>query len=145
MKKLKNEKGVTGIDISIATIVILLFVSIIASLIYSFSEASKGIERKSEATHLAIQIIENIKQMNYEDVMEDKNGGINLEYIKQKTGQEIDALSGYNITINVENYKDKMQDDTLEDVIKIVKVTIDYTLGKDTQTVDITTALTKEE
>lgn len=145
MKKLSENKGFTGIDISIATIVILLFVSIIASLVYNFSEASKGVERKSEATHLAIQIIENIKQMNYDDIIEDKNNGMDLKYIQEKTGQTIEEKTGYNITINVENYKDRKNDQNLEDVIKIAKVTIDYTLGKDTEKVEISTIVAKEE
>jgi len=37
MKKIRSQKGYTGIDIAISVIVIFIFVSLIAMLIYNFN------------------------------------------------------------------------------------------------------------
>lgn len=142
---LRNNRGFTGIDVSVALVIIVLFAGLVASLVYKFGIASKEIDRKSEATYLAIQVIEGIKQMDYQDIIEDTAGGMTVQNIESSTGQTIENEDGYTITINVQNYKDKMQNDTLEDVMKIVKVTVEYTVETETQNVDVSTVVTKEE
>lgn len=137
----RKNNGFTGIDISIALVIMLAFVSLIASLIYSFNQASQGVDRKSEATYLTIQVIEAIKQMNYDDVSNE----MTIDTISSSTSNNIDVKEGYNLKIEVENYKDIVGDDTLEDVIKIVTVTVEYSLGNNTEKVDISTVITKEE
>ena len=49
----KSQKGFTGIDITIAIIVITLFVSIISVVFYNITISSKKVERKTEATYIA--------------------------------------------------------------------------------------------
>ena len=150
--KLKNNKGITGIDISVSLVIIVLFVGIVSSLLYNFVISSKDIDRKGTATDIAIQVIENIKQMEYEDIKEDSNGGITPDYIntyfKAKTGNQenkIEIKPGYDIKINIENYKEKTNDNSLQDVLKIVKVTVNYSIGKRQQSIDISTTITKED
>ena len=50
--KLKDNKGVTGIDVAIATLILIAFVSLITGLFYNLTSTSKRIERKSTATSL---------------------------------------------------------------------------------------------
>ena len=49
MKHLKDEKGITGIDITIAIIIITVFVAIIATLFYNIQNSSASIERRTKA------------------------------------------------------------------------------------------------
>lgn len=125
---LRNNRGFTGVDISIALVIMVLLVGIITSLVYNFGITSKEINRKSEATYLAIQVIEGIKQMKYEEIIEDTNGGTTISSIESLTGQVFEVKNGYTVTVNIENYRDRMGDSTLEDVIKIAKVTVQYTV-----------------
>ena len=62
--KLKNNKGITGVDISISLVIIVLFVGIITSLLYSFVISSRNIDRKTMATEIAVDKLESMK-LNY--------------------------------------------------------------------------------
>lgn len=62
---IKEEKGVTGIDIAISVIVITIFIAMIANLIASININAKKSERKTKATSYAVQEIEKIKALGY--------------------------------------------------------------------------------
>lgn len=64
----KSEKGITSIDVVTATIIITIFISILAVIFSNLTKTSKEIERKSEALHIAQSIIEEIKSKNYDEV-----------------------------------------------------------------------------
>ena len=64
---MKSEKGYTGVDIVISVIVLFIFVSIIATLSYSFNSSAKEIELKSKATEIAITQIETMKNITILD------------------------------------------------------------------------------
>ena len=51
--KIKSEKGFTGVDITVAIIVILLFMSLISIIFFNITKSAKTIDRKSEATFFA--------------------------------------------------------------------------------------------
>ena len=63
--KVCSEKGFTGIDISVSVIVIFIFISIISLLVYRINSTSQEIQLKSDATYVAINEIENIKNYSY--------------------------------------------------------------------------------
>ena len=67
MKFVKNEKGFSLIDITVAIIVILLFMSLISILFFNITKSSKGVERESKATYIATNIIEAYKKLDYDD------------------------------------------------------------------------------
>ena len=138
--KIKNNHGFTGIDISISLIVMVLFVSLIASLLYNFHMSSQGINRKTDATYLAIQVLENLKQMNYDDIIEDSNGGMTVENLEKA----VDIPSGYKVQLNIQNYREIANDSSLKDLIKVAKVTIQYTLGNIHEEVSMSTVITRE-
>ena len=104
----KSQKGFTGIDITIAIIVITLFVSIISVVFYNITISSKKIERKTEATYIAQDVIEKIKALNYDDVIETEGTEpVEIsEYKKSDTliidNKEYD--SAYTIEIKVKKY-----------------------------------------
>ena len=69
---IKEEKGVTGIDISISLIVITIFISMIASLIANININAEDTQRKTKATSYAIQEIEKIRALGYSTEYEGK-------------------------------------------------------------------------
>lgn len=62
---IKEEKGITGIDIAISVILITIFIAMMANLIANININSKEIERKTKATSYAVQEIEKIKALGY--------------------------------------------------------------------------------
>lgn len=132
--KLNNNRGITGIDISLALGILILFVSIIASLSYNFVTSSRNVERKTRATYMAIEIIEDIKQIDYNSII---NGEMQIADIEQLTGKTINKYDGYTATISSALYDQN-------DVLKIVTVRIEYTVGKTLENVEIKTAISKE-
>ena len=63
--RIKEEKGITGIDIAISVIIITIFIAMIANLIVNINLNSKDVERKTIATSYAVQEIEKIKALGY--------------------------------------------------------------------------------
>lgn len=132
---LKSEKGATGIDITIATIIIGLFIGLIASLMYGINKSSKDIERKTEATNYAISEIEKLKAEDF-DTLESK-----------QTSGYIDGTPYYK-TIKVVDYADLEEnqgEDKERGVVKKVTVEISYKSGKEDKKVELSTALSKEK
>lgn len=62
---IKEEKGLTGIDIAISIILLTIFIATIGSLIANINLNSEKTERKTIATSYAIQEIEKIKSQGY--------------------------------------------------------------------------------
>lgn len=64
---IKEEKGITGIDIAISVIIITIFIAMIANLIANININNKDSERKTKAVSYAVQEIEKIKALGYSD------------------------------------------------------------------------------
>ena len=131
----KSEKGATGIDITIAIIIIGLFIGLIVSLMYGINKSSKDIERKTEATNYAISEIEKLKAEDF-DTLESK-----------QTSGYIDGTPYYK-TIKVVDYADLEEnqgEDKERGLIKKVTVEISYKSGKEDKKVELSTALSKEK
>ena len=131
--KIKDERGVTGIDISVAIIIILLFVGLITTLIYNYTQNSKEIERKSTATYMIIDILEHAKNSDYDN--------INNENIQPYISDESKLnKSGYQISCEVkssENLFGQGADDVMQKVIATGK----YNVTGEKQHLDIFTII----
>lgn len=145
MKRIKREDGFTGIDISIAVIVIFIFTTIIAILSYQYNSSAKEIQKKSEATQIAITEIEKIKNANftqYEGVYKTStvdNAGNSLQE------QAVTGKQGYYRTILVEDYTDiEGNENKVKDVVKRITVKISYKFKNAEQTVELSTIISKE-
>lgn len=141
---LKNEKGITGIDISIAVVVIFIFVSIIAVILANIKNTSKELDRKSEALYIAINEIENVKNQGfskYESLNKNSTqdmDGNNL--VNQPTGTE-----GFYKTISVLDYTDiEGNEDKIPNLVKKVTVKISYMYNGTEENVELSTILSKE-
>ena len=151
--KIKNNKGLTGVDVTIAVVILAIFVSLIANMFYNVSQIGNAVNRKSEATYVAVQVIEAAKQVDYDDLPTGETEDttvITLEELNTLLSEEnkIVLKNGYSVDINVENYK-KIKGETegeeLEDILKRVTVTVKYNEKAKAQTVELTTVVEREE
>ena len=137
--KIKSEKGITGIDITVSILVITIFISLIGVLIFNIDSQSKSIERRTEAAYQAVNLIEELKGMTIEELEalseDEKNGYIDgTSYTKQ---------------IEIVDYKDlteeNQNDDTIQyGILKKVTVTVLYKDGADTEEISLSAIVTKD-
>lgn len=119
---LKSNKGVTITDVVIAVLLMTLFMGVLGSLYTGIVTRSVETKLNSIATYNLIKIAEYIDKISYEEVEDSLN-----DIIKD----ECEISSDMIVNIEVENYNS--QDNTKEDIIKIVEIQIGY------QTFDNTT------
>lgn len=142
---IRSQKGYTGIDIAISVIVITIFISLIAVLIYRFNSSSNEVQLKSKATEIAIDEIEKVKAAGfktYEEMdqttKEDKEGN-------SLVNQSVEEEQGFYKTISVEDYTDtENNEDKISNLVKRVTVTISYMVKGQEQQVSLSTILSKE-
>lgn len=139
--KIKSEKGFTGIDMAISVIVLFIFVSLIALLIYNFNSSTKEVELRSEATYLAIDEIENLKNEGFEAIETIRYDEENPYYIDEET-----ETTDFYKKVIVQDYADLNPGDTtiIPNLVKKVTVQISYMFKGKTQTVELSTVLSKE-
>ena len=142
---IRSQMGYTGIDIAISVIVITIFISLIAVLIYRFNSSSNEVQLKSKATEIAIDEIEKVKAAGfktYEEMdqttKEDKEGN-------SLVNQSVEEEHGFYKTISVEDYTDtENNEDKISNLVKRVTVTISYMVKGQEQQVSLSTILSKE-
>lgn len=69
--KYANNRGFTTVEIIISIIIIIIFTSIITSAFYNYYVSIQSKNRKTIATNIIIDIIENVEMMKYENVNQD--------------------------------------------------------------------------
>ena len=140
--KLRNNKGFTGIDIAVSVVIIFIFISIVSMLVYRVNSKSREIELRGNATYLAIDEIEQLK-----------NNGYNLYGKKKKKNgdsivcenEEIEGEEGFYRTIEVIDYTDlEGNEHKIPNIVKKVTVKISYMFNAKEQTVELSTVITKE-
>ncbi len=140
--KIRSEKGFTGIDISVAVVVAFLFITIISLLVYRVNSTSKAISLRSDATYLAINEIEEIKNNGFElyGTRSKKDGNSVVT-----SNEAIAGHSGYYKTITVIDYTDLPGNESkTSGVVKKATVKISYMFQAKEQSVEISTILSKE-
>ena len=133
---LKNSKGVTGIDIAISVLILILFVSLITGLFYNTSVTTKKINRKAEATNLAINTIERMKLEDFSNLKNtkigDDEGKKEISESNISTLVDLDVPKGYKVEIAVEDYDDGS-------AVKIIKAYVTYMENNQNQEIKIET------
>lgn len=152
---IRNEKGLTGIDIVISIIIITIFLASMANLIANISVNNKKIERESIATSYAIQDIEKIKAKGYINKdyninasIEDNgyNGaGISSENVLEQSDITKDGtFTGFHKKITIKDYVMIVNDNTKQsDILKQITVEISYKVANKEEKVIISTYITK--
>ena len=134
MKKiLKEEAGIVSADAVIAILVITLFIGLIATVSYNIYLASTSTKRNAEATQYMINFFEKVDGMNYNGVDQ-----VAVDSIIS----ELDAPEGYTITSEVGNPLIEQQ---TQDLIKTVKLIIEYKVGGREQKIEANHIKAKEQ
>lgn len=133
--KLKSEKGFTGIDIAIAVVVLFIFVSIIAMLSYSINSSAKEIDLKSEATAIAVEEIEKLKNKTFDEISQ-------MQEISQEEMTDIGKEDFYK-TITIKDYSEIVEGKVPE-LVKQATVTISYQFKAEEKKVELSTIFSKE-
>lgn len=136
-KMLKNENGITGIDITVAVLIITLFVAMLTTIFFNINTDSKAIERKTEATHYAISLIEEIKNKSFEELNNfiDEQGSSILD----ENGKETPYIK----KISVIDYAEmEGNEDKVPNIVKKVTVEVSYLNKGETEKIELSTLLT---
>ena len=143
---MKSEKGITTIDITVAIILITLFVAIIATLMYQINANSASTKRNSEATSYAIAEIEKLKAQDFDTLVDTDEATNQFENITDETTNQ---ATGYSKRITITDYAnlpENIDDETIvPGLVKHVTVEIAYQDGDTMQTVDLSTVITKND
>ena len=122
--KIKSEKGVSTIDITVSIIVITLLLSVIVALTININTNNNKVEIKSQALKYAISEIEKIKAQGWDATAE--SGYINdTAYYKDVTIEDAHSI---NETIE-------------ENIIKRATVEVSYKIGKNEETITLSAML----
>ncbi len=116
MKKIKSEKGFTMEDLTVAVIIIITFVGIITSLMYSVKKLNIETDLTAQMTSYAVQIIEDIDKISYEEVNEE---------LAKTYNEKFSIPKAFKIDLKVSKYGEGMEN--MKDLIKIVDLKISYT------------------
>lgn len=144
MKHLKDEKGITGIDITIAIIIITVFVAIIATLFYNIQNSSASIERRTKATSYAVKIIEEIKGIGFDALPSVADGTNIISGYEDKYIEDNGEDTPYYQTIRVEDYSEvNTTEEVIPDVVKRVTVTISYKDNNEDKDITLSTLMSK--
>ncbi len=162
MIKLKGNKGYTGIDISIAIIIILIFVPTIFGIVYNLQKTRSRTEREAIAINIATDILEIAKSLNYDEInLSDGTLKTSLDsiYTSSNYNSNIDILEEdytyayytyaddennvhYRIQVGVLKYFPESETNPSTDgLVKQVKTIVTYPIGNTTKSINISTVL----
>ncbi len=147
----KNEKGITGIDLTVSIILITVFIALIATIMYTINANFNSTGRRAEAINYAINEIENLKAQNFEDLQDTPTDEINdFENIIIKEGEgdtAIEKPTGFSKKITIIDYSnlpENQGDNTiLSGLVKKVTVEIAYKDEDVIETVGLSTVIAK--
>lgn len=138
--KLRNNRGISTVDATIAITIILIFIPTIFSFGYNIQTTNTAIKREARSIEMATDVLEIVKSMKFEDInlnnddlknnLESHNyrNVISGEY--EATGRN-DEIYKINITVK-ENYPG---------YVKTVKVSVSYIIRKETKQITINTVI----
>ena len=134
MKNIKSNRGVSITDVVIALIILTIFTGVIGNLIYQIAYNNAALRVNAIAADYAVKEAEYIDKIAYEDVQTSN------EKITQINGE--DVLDAFTVKLDVEDYK--ANDETKQDIIKKVTITVNYNILKDEKSYKIEKLKIKE-
>lgn len=129
---IKSDFGFTMTDLVIAMIIFLIFSGLVVTAFYSSYVVNSKTKITASATNYSIQILEDIDKITYDEV---QNGMENMYR------QKFSIPNGYSLKMKVTNYN---EGNDKEDLIKNVKLTIEYKIAGDTEKIVINKIKVKE-
>lgn len=128
MNRLKNNKGITGIDLTISIIVLTIFAGLIVGLMVNNYNVAIEIQKGANAMSYATMILEKVDEKAYEKVTNN---------FVQELGDEISINSDYTVNFKVVQADDK-------DYVKRVTVKVTYTVNNEEKSLEIRKLKIKE-
>lgn len=123
-----NNKGITGIDLTLSVIVLTTFVGIIISLMVNNYKTSLEIQKSANAMSYATMVLEKVDEKSYEKVTDD--------FLSEISG-EISIDSDYEISLNVSQIDDS-------DYVKKVTIKVSYAVNNQRKEINISKLKIKE-
>ena len=134
MKNIKSNRGVSITDVVIALIILTIFTGVIGNLIYQIAYNNAALRVNAIVADYAVKEAEYIDKIAYEDVQTSN------EKITKINGE--DVLDAFTVKLDVEDYKGN--DETKQDIIKKVTITVNYNILKDEKSYKIEKLKIKE-
>lgn len=128
LNKLKSNKAFTMQDLIVAFTILLLFTTVICGVVVAIYRLQAETKLNSLATLYAIQIMENIQKISYDEV---QNGDL------RNWRADYDIPDRMSLNLEVEPYGE-------DDIIKNVKLTISYEFSGKTETITLEEFKAKE-
>ena len=160
---LKQEKGFTGVDLTIAVIILMLFVALITTLFYNVYLSSSSTKRSATANSYIIDVFEQIDRMTYEEVLQDnivnastdtfiqtlqakliENSKIDNVLVKRGMTQDGNLSKPFQLEVSVTNYNQTEGNTDKKDLVKMISVRMKYKVGKKIETIESKRLKTKE-
>lgn len=157
MKKIrfKGNNGFVASDALIAILIIALFSGLIAAVSYNIYLANSYIKRMSMANSYIVEVFEYANKIYYDDVTEENlTEYFNNKYyyshqgeakakIKETSDEIVDTP--FKISLNVINYNEIEGHTDKLDLVKQIKMTVEYIIGGKEQKVEMTTIKKREK
>lgn len=115
-KKFLNDKGVTGIDVTISIIVLTIFAGLIINLMSSIYKNSIEIQKGANAMAYATIVLEKVDEKAFDEI--DDNF---VNTLTKEENPEIAIDPNYAISFSTENLE--------EDLLKKVRVEVSYEIS----------------
>ena len=112
----------------------MLFIGIITTLYYNFYITTSSKNRNAMATNYLIDIIEETKILKYVDVDQEA---------VQNIITNANIPEGYTVTASIQKYNETEGNTDKIDLIKILKVNVQYTVAGKAEKIEMSTLITK--
>lgn len=125
-----NNKGITGIDLTISIIVLSLFTGLIVSLMLNTYSTAVEIKKSANAMAYATIILEKVDEKSFENI----NNSF-VSYLESLG--EVDISDDYTIEFNTETLE--------ENLFKKATITVRYEVNGDEKSISINKLKVKEQ
>ena len=132
---IKSEKGITAINIATAVVILFIFVSIIATIIYSANSLSRELEIEAKATEYAVAKIEDLKNQDFERYF------MKAENAKQE--EKLGDNGQFTRKVTIQDYKE-IDPNVFENILKIVTVRVAYRFQGTDKSVELSTTVSRD-
>lgn len=156
-KKMKSQKGASGIDVIMSAAMIVITMTVVTMLYVNISLQSRNVTRTAGATRMATNIAENIRQISYEEFINAYDGIPDTETINLKTYRRFDGSAsnrtiydtkiptGYTLYINADKeFGSHTAPEEQFDLVRSVDIIIRYKVGKNENEVNFSTVKQRE-
>lgn len=139
----RKNNGFTGIDISIAVIIILIFLPTLFGILYNNRTNKLAVNMEAKSLNIAVDILEGAKTLEYSDIdISNENFKNMLNEKKYIQGEEEGTYAyknNYDITIEIEENSEETDIQN-----KNITVIVNYKIKNKTKTIEISTYIYKK-